>query len=116
MSNQPIQLYTENLMELNGDMSASITSASRKLSGTVSYSVQFIWDGTSPVGSVYLECSNIDNDVYYTKIDESQLPVTGNSGSHMINVEKPSYLFVRVKYIPASGSGTAQAVINGMSA
>lgn len=109
-SQQPLHLYNTPLI-VDTTMGGDITSPSKEIESTRSFCVQFYWTGTTPVGSVMLQGS-LDNS-HFNDITDSILPVTGNSGSCMINVELPAYGFVRVKYTRTSGTGTANCYING---
>lgn len=113
MFNPAHDLYNE-LMKVNDsesiNLSASFNSDARRLWQTPGYSIQFIWSGAStPVGIFFLQASN--DGTNYTTIDESILAVTGASGSHMINVERPAYQWVRACYTRTSGSGGAVTII-----
>lgn len=108
---EPIHIYNVKMLDAV-TMAANRTSEGTNLETTVSCAVQVVWSGgASPVGTIALEASN--DDVTYTQIDESVLPVSGNSGSHMINIEKPAYSLVRVVYTRTSGAGNLTVIING---
>jgi hypothetical protein len=111
MSNDlPIHLYYNDLA-IDANMSGNIISSSQNLNGTISFAIQFIWTGTTPVGVSSLWVSN--DDVNYSEIPASVLAVTGNTGNHIINVEKPGYSYVRAQYESTSGTGTMDINING---
>lgn len=94
-------------------MGADITGTAVNINETVSYAFQIIWSaGSTPVGDIVLQGSN-DNSTF-TEIVRSN--VTGNSGSTIINVEKPSYAWARVNYSRTSGSGTMSATMNNKRA
>ena len=113
MSDTRMHVYREQIIT-NGDMSGNLTSSIIDLNktNTRSFSVQFPFAGTAPVGVVYLKGSN-DNGVTFTTITESILPVTGNTGSCLINYDLPAFELVLVQYDRTSGVGTANCWING---
>jgi uncharacterized membrane protein len=110
---EPYHIYREKIIS-SGDMTTTLKSIAIDLnrSDTRSYSVQFVFTGTSPVGTVYVQGSN-DGGVTYTQVTDSILPVSGNSGSCLINVEMPAYQLVQAVYVPVSGTGTMNCYING---
>lgn len=108
---QPLDVFNDLVIE-NGDLSGNITSSVKEIKSIRSFAVQFYWSGaSSPVGEVYIEGSN-DNE-NFTQIVDSLLPVSGNDGSCLINVELPAYAYVRVQYDRTSGSGNASCRIHG---
>lgn len=113
MSDTRYHIYKTQIIT-NGDMSSNIISTATDLNktNTRSFSIQFNFTGTSPVGIVYIEGSN-DQGNTYTQISDSISPITGNSGSCLINVEFPAYELVRLQYIRTSGIGTVNCFING---
>lgn len=111
MSHLPLHAYHKNLAT-DADMSGDIESQSQNLDETVSFCVQFVWtDGTTVEGTALLEVSN--DDLNWVAIPASELDVTGDTGTHIINVEKPAYRFVRGVYQRTDGSGTMTIDING---
>lgn len=113
MSDTRMHVYRNQIIT-NGNMSGTIISSPTDINktNTRSFSVQFVFSGSSPVGIVYLMGSDDGGNVY-TQISDSILPVTGNTGSCLINVELPAYEFVIVRYDATSGTGTANCYING---
>ena len=93
----------------------------------VSYGVS--WSGSSPVGSIVIEASNdyalepngtILNAGTWSVLTLSvngspatSVAVSGNTGSGMIDITQCASYAIRMKYIPTSGTGTLQAIING---
>jgi hypothetical protein len=112
MSNLPYHLYNINLLT-GENLSGDLNSPSININTTRSYAVQFNWTGaSSPVGEVSVYGSN--DDITFTQVIDSLSPVLGNSGSCLINVEFPSYGFVKVNYKRTSGSGgVVNCSING---
>ena len=111
---EPYHIYRDQII-VNGDMSTTIISSSIDLnrSDTRSLSVQLTWKNAStPVGLFYIQGSN-DGGVTFTQISDSILPVSGNTGSSLINYDFPAFEQIQAVYAPTSGSGTAQCWING---
>lgn len=105
----PLQMFTYTVIDAEA-MSADITSERVNVSRTGSVSVQWVWSGgSSPVGNMITQVSNDGS----TWVDLNTQAVTGNSGSHMINIEEPAYMFIRALYSFSSGSGTLSCIING---
>lgn len=114
MSDTRMHVYREKIIT-DGNMTGTLVSDAIDLNktNTRSFSIQFTFTGTNTLGTLSLECSN-DQGVTYTQITDSVLPVSGvSSGSDVINVEFPAYELVRARYVPTSGTGTAQCYING---
>jgi len=110
MAELPIHLFNKTVFS-ESSMASSLSSEAVNLNEAVSYCAQMIWSGgSSPAGNLYLAASN--DGVTFTQITESLIVVSGSSGSHMVNVEKPAYAFVKVVYDRASGSGNLTALIN----
>lgn len=73
------------------------------------------WSGASPIGVFYVECANValaDSATNWQALDfGSQISITGNSGSHVININQNPFSKIRVRYATTSGSGTLTATI-----
>jgi hypothetical protein len=99
----------------NGDMTTTINSSVTNLDEIVSYSVQAIFTG-SPLGTLQLQGSNdvpiIDSAVVNWTIITPSISAVSGAGSYLINVEFPAYSWVRLQYVPTSGSGTLNARID----
>src|SRR5271166_1128801 len=97
----------------DGDMTTTINSLSQNLDEVVSYSIQAEFTG-SPSGTLQLQCSNDNPSVVssgptnWTIVTDSIQGITA-AGSYVINVELPAYSWVRLQYVPTSGSGTLNA-------
>ena len=89
---------------VDGDMSGNITSAAQPLDFIVIYSVQLVWAGTLPVGTVTLEASN--DGTTWTTVADSSTAISGNTGSGIIEYSLAGHKNVRVKYTRTSGVGT----------
>ena len=112
----PHHLYNESLLVgLTVNFGATFTTNARKLESTFGYAVSFSYTGaTTPNGNIVLQASNDGSN--YSNIDETLINISGSSDTHVINVEKPCYLYVRLKYTRTSGSGgTITCLINGVS-
>lgn len=111
MSDQPIHVANVPLFE-NLSIGIGInTSASQNVQEVISFSVQFIWSsGSGLVGNIYLEASNDNQN--FTQIPQTILAISGASGSHMINIEKHSYGYVRLATDLSAGSATANSRMN----
>lgn len=93
-----------------GDMSGSITSGSQQLIQEVLCSIQAVWAGTAPAGTLKLQISN-DNSTWvdYTG---SSTTVSGD-GNFMWNLISVPFRYVRVVYTRVSGIGTLVVTIGG---
>lgn len=108
----PVHVLNNSIIA-DGDMSASINSTPTNINEVVSYCIQAVFTG-SPVGSLKIQASNsllIDSNTVWTDVDNSSSAVTA-AGDYMVNVELPSYSWVRLVYTRISGSGTINARIN----
>lgn len=113
----------------NGDMSGSIPSLITILGGCSIGSYQFIWAGSTPVGTIQIEVSNdytiypngtVNNVGHWNPIYFSlnggatavnSIPVSGNTGMGYISwADKP--FAIKAIYTPGSGTGTLQAFAN----
>lgn len=112
---EPVHLLNDPIV-VNGDMSGNINSSPTNLNECVSYSIQAVMTG-SPTGTIELQASN-DNvkssaeaPVNWTTITESEADITA-AGTYMVNVELPSYSWVRLVYTRTGGNGSMNARIN----
>jgi hypothetical protein len=100
----------------NGNMSITIISSIINLNEVASYSVQAVYTGT-PAGSIKLQGSNDimtssgNPPTNWTDITDSVSDIS-TAGSYLINVEIPTYSWVRLVYSPTGGSGTLNARVN----
>lgn len=107
---EPIHLFNTQLVNAQS-MGATITSSSISVQEAISYAVQAVWSaGSTPIGTFDLQASN--DDINFTSLLDQGAEVTGNTGSIIINVEKPAYGFIRVVYTRTSGSGTLNVKVN----
>ena len=101
-----------NTVTLMNNISAAsdYTSNALNINDFVLYCVQFSWTGFSaPTCALYTEGSN--DGTIWTIVD-SFIPSNG-SGSRLLNVEKASYAYVRLRYTQSGGAGTIKATLNG---
>jgi len=94
----------------NGDMTTTITSTAVEVDESITINVQATWTG-SPVGTIELQVSNNPTLLGYTTINASVSAVSG-PGTYSVNYERIGFSYVQLVYIPTSGSGTLNAVLN----
>jgi hypothetical protein len=110
-------------------MAANITSAPTVLQSLSTCSYSASWSGTSPVGTLSIQLSNdfalnpngtVQNAGTWTTGElsvagtpASSIPVTGNTGTALIDPIQTSAYAIRLVYTAASGTGTLQAVFMG---
>jgi hypothetical protein len=114
----------------NGNsMATNITSAPTILQSLSKCSYSVSWTGTSPVGAVSVQVSNdyslnpngTTNNAgtwntlafEYNGSLVTSIPITGNSGSGLIDILETSAYAIQLVYTATSGVGTMQAIING---
>lgn len=99
---------------VSGNMASNVTSLVVNMDSIISYSIQALFTGV-PVGTIQIAVSNdapLNNiPTNFTPVPESLVAISA-AGSYTLNVEKPSYSWVRIQYIATSGSGTLSARIN----
>lgn len=111
-----------------GDMSASITSAPTLLQSLTMVNYAISWSGTTPVGTVSVEASNdctvnaeggVSGGIWnplpldLNGVTVTTIPITGNTGNGMIDIDGLSAYAVRLVYTFTSGTGTLAVVITG---
>lgn len=111
MSDLPIHLRKVDLLT-NVSVSTGLThSLSQEVEDVISYAVQVFWtNGAILDGDIYLEASN--DGTNWTQIQQSNLSISGSSGNHMINVEKPAYSLVRLTIDIFAGTATVSSIYN----
>ncbi len=68
------------------------------------------WTGTSPVGVISIEVSN--DQIVWNALDFGQaIPISGNSGSHIIEITQLPFTYLKAVYTKTSGVGTLFASI-----
>lgn len=94
------------------DMSGSRTSNITTVQYMDNVGIVVNWTGTSPVGTFTVEVSN-DNFLTSSTLDfGSTITISGNSGSHLIDINQLPYGYIRAKYNFTSGTGTLTAVLS----
>ena len=112
-----------------GDMSGNITSHVTILRSLTMASFSVVWSGTSPVGTISVQASddyalNPDGSVAnagtwnslpldVAGVSETAIPVSGNSGNGMIDIDGLSAYAIRLIYTAGSGVGTLMAIFTG---
>jgi len=108
--------FTQVQMISAGDMSSSITSPGVDLQDVPLASIQAVWTGAAPVGTLILQTSG---DIVATQnlvtnwsdFSGSSVAVSGN-GDVMYNLANAGYRWVRIKYTRTSGTGTINAILS----
>lgn len=107
------------------DMSVVGAQSTRAMRTAIldNFSVQGVWTGSSPVGTLDVQVSNdhqenggvVTNAGTWTSIYASPQAISGNSGNIFLNVAAISAAFVRFVYTKTSGTGTLKLYFNGRS-
>lgn len=110
-------------------MTTDQTSAVTVLQSITEIAYMFFWSGTSPVGAIAIQGSNdyslnpngtVNNagtwtplTVSYNGSNVSSIPISGNSGSGIVDIVKTALYAVQCVYTAVSGTGTITIVVNG---
>lgn len=100
----------------NGNMTSTVNSTAINIdkNDVASFAIQAEFTG-SMMGTLQLQCSNdtpvTGDPTNWTIVTDSTQGVVA-AGSYVVNVEFPAYSWVRLQYVPDSGSGTLNARIN----
>ena len=112
----------------SSSMAANITAAPTILNSLTLYSYSVSWTGVAPVGVLSVEASNdcvilaaggvsggTWNPIPLGLLGATvfSIPISGNSGNGMIDIERHGVFAVRLVYTATSGTGTLSATING---
>lgn len=113
----------------NGNMASSITSQVTILQSITGPSYSLSWSGSTPVGTVSVQVSNdyalnpngtvhnagtwntLTLDVSGSAV--TSIPVSGNTGTGFIDIQKTNAYAIRLIYTAGSGAGTLQVIFNG---
>lgn len=116
----PVHLFNKFIVGgdsgVSGDMSLTINSLATNIDEAVSYSIQASFTGAY-TGVIQLQASNDivkgsnAQPTNWTSITDSEADITV-ALNYMVNVELPSYSWVRLVYTPTGGTGTMVANIN----
>ncbi len=111
-----------------GSMGAGITSAPTLLQSMTMINYAVSWTGTSPVGTLAVEASDdctvdatggVSGGTWNVLPLElagayvTSIPVTGNTGNGMIDIDGLGAYAVRLVYARVSGTGTLSATVVG---
>lgn len=109
---EPFKLFN------NVDISTNQTSDSTDIKHLDNVGIVVEWSGSSPSGEFFVECANPDPNILnesswtWSELDfGSDIVISGNSGSHIINMTQNPFAKLRVKYTSTSGSGNLTATI-----
>lgn len=110
-------------------MAGNITSAPTVMQSLSQCSYSLSWSGSTPVGTVSVECSNDFSlnpngtvlnagtwnimTLNYGGSAVTTVPVSGNSGNGFIDILDTAAYAVRLIYTAGSGTGTLQVIFNG---
>ena len=107
------------------DMSVAGAQSTRAMRAALldNFSVQAVWSGSSPVGTLDIQVSNdhqenggvVVNEGTWTSIYASPQAVSGSPGNLFLNVAAISAAFVKFVYTKTSGTGTLRLYFNGRS-
>lgn len=103
--NYPI-LVNSNIA-INGPTSGNIASSAQPVEYSNGFSVQAVYTGTQPQGTIMLQASN-DN-VNFVTVTGSSASLPGSTGSIVWNVRDPNYFYSRINFL---GSSATSGVLN----
>jgi hypothetical protein len=114
---------------VNGNMADTLTSAPTILQSLSIVSYSFSWSGSSPDGNIIIQCSNdyslnpngtVNNSGTWNTMTVdlagspvTEIPVSGNTGNSYVDIRGTGAYAIRCQYLPTSGTGMLQAIING---
>ena len=93
-----------------GDMSGSLSSSAYDISEINNFAVQFVWTGTTPVGTVNVL---ISNDGSNFDLLGTAVAISGNAGNKVIPASNAGYKYVKAVFTFTSGVGVLNASISG---
>lgn len=105
----------------SGDMSAEIISKITDVRYLDNISYHVVWDATIPVGQCIVEVtSDNPNDPnvtpVWTELDfGTTIVVANNQGSHLININQCPFAYIRLRYVPISGTGVMDVKVEAKS-
>lgn len=104
------------------DMSAAATTSTiTGVNNDDNIGIIASWTGTSPVGVLIIEASNDYNattstaGTWVTLDFGSSIAISGNTGSHQININQLPYSYLRATYTKTSGTGTLKLYMTSKS-
>jgi len=102
----------------DGSMAGNLTSSTLGTTNLDNIGLIVSWAGTSPVGTLTVEVrqNSLGVTSEWSEIDfGAAISVTGDAGTHNININQTPYDELQVKFTRASGTGTLQVVAAGKS-
>jgi len=98
------------------DISGNCTTEITGVKNSDNIGIQLVWSGTTPSGEVFIEVSNdyvegINPGTWEALDFGRNILITGNSGSHLININLVPFAYMRLSYDSASGNGTMVATL-----
>ncbi len=97
------------------DLSINHTSEITDVQNLDNIGISVSWSGTSPIGELFVEVTN-DTDKpdqaswIWTQLDfGAPIAITGNTGSHLININQVPFTKMRLQYEAGSGIGQLTA-------
>lgn len=94
-------------------MAGDVTSATTNVDQLDFVAFDVSWSGTSPVGEIFVDGRNGSDLPWQTVSFGVSVAVSGNSGSHRLQLEEEGFSEVRLRYVRTSGTGTLDAWISG---
>lgn len=110
----------------DGDMSANVTSLVTIIQKLSMCSYSYSWSGSSPVGEIVVELSNdyaLDSTgavknagtwnamtLNYGGAAVDSVPLSGNTGNGLIDIEAVAAYAIRTRYVRTSGTGTLNSI------
>ncbi len=111
-----------------GSMATSITSAPTLMQSLTLLNYQVVWSGSTPVGTIAVEASNdcevlpsggVTGGTWHpvpldlAGVSVTSIPLTGNTGKGMIDIDGLAAFATRLVYTRTSGTGTLTVTVNG---
>lgn len=113
---------------VNGSMALTLTSAVTIIQRLSMISYSCSWSGSTPLGNIQVQVSNDFSEnpdgsirvngtwnpipVAVSGSETTSIPVSGNTGNGFIDLDQLGGYAVRLQYLPTSGTGTLNVVVN----
>lgn len=91
-------------------LAASVTSAEVNVINLDKASIYVDWSGSAN-GTLAVEAKNAQNGEWFELDFGSPIPISGNSGSHVLIFTELPHETIRLVYTRSSGSGSIDAVL-----
>ena len=91
------------------DMSANITTETTNVLNVDNIGIVASWNGTSPVGTLFVDVSNDEgtSPTNWATLDFGvSIAIANNTDSGVININQVPFVWLRVRYVRTSGTGT----------